>query len=368
MSAVPEPERRGRISRDDLRLGSLHVIVFGPGHGEAVLLRLPDGTFGVVDGCMATRDASIDPAAELIKACSDDNEVSNVRFICNTHPHDDHIKGLADLMASHTDAERWVVPPVTPRASAAYRGHVRRRAAGAETEVARRNLQAFVDATYAGSSGRGGRWLPPSNVVWFSQRSELIQSDVTIRAVAPSTRDLLAIDGRLIPKESPTDRDVDVNTISAALEVRWGRAGVLLGGDTVNGEDDHSGWNRVHARNLVEGPIQVLKAPHHASAEAHHPPLLRALRAPVSIVTPVRGGIGKQPPQQNGLDALRSTASRVFVTTPPAWYRNPPANTLPTGVPASRHNAVLVSLTAQGDISRIVLAGESFEWTGVAGT
>jgi hypothetical protein len=87
------------------------------------------------------------------------------------------------------------------------------------------------------------------------------------------------------------------NRVSAALTLRWDRAGVLLAGDLVNeGRFNNRGW--FEACNHIDHEIQVVNAAHHASAEAHHHPLWQTTQATACDRYPVQSGQanGKQPP------------------------------------------------------------------------
>lgn len=78
-------------------LGSLTLAVYGPGTGEAQVLRFPDGSFGVVDGCRAQK-GGVDPVRRLLERFPD----RVLRFVCLTHAHGDHFGGLLDLIDIYT--------------------------------------------------------------------------------------------------------------------------------------------------------------------------------------------------------------------------------------------------------------------------
>ena len=69
----------------------LYVIVFGPGVGESIVLRIPPSSWVVVDGLL--RDG-VSPAAKLLREL--DVEWSGVVL---THDHADHAPGLASVLS-----------------------------------------------------------------------------------------------------------------------------------------------------------------------------------------------------------------------------------------------------------------------------
>jgi hypothetical protein len=162
------------------------------------------------------------------------------------------------------------------------------------------------------------------------------------------------------------------------LLVRWGKAGVLLGGDLLCGHGRYKGWEEVHA--AISEPVQVVKAAHHASQGAHHEALLNRLRPDLTIVTPFRNAGASHPPRPDRILHLALT-SMVAITAVPQWgraqashpvprYKPPPAGRKPSGpkpslaqVPTAgeddANNAVAVSLNAKGELVRFVLAGKA---------
>jgi len=87
----------------------LHVFRVEEGLGNAVLLELPDGSFGVVDWG-TQRSGPRRRALDLMAG-------SRVRFVAATHAHADHTLGLERLMAACADegiaVERFVYPAST---------------------------------------------------------------------------------------------------------------------------------------------------------------------------------------------------------------------------------------------------------------
>lgn len=67
----------------------LEVHVLGAGRGESIVLRLPDGGWGVVDCCASSSsDESKNSTLEFLRS----RNIKELEFLCLTHPHDDHYK------------------------------------------------------------------------------------------------------------------------------------------------------------------------------------------------------------------------------------------------------------------------------------
>jgi len=85
----------------DARL-ELHVL--NAGYGESIILHLPDGSWGVVD-CYASsiKDAGTNAAIQFLKQ----RGVDRLEFLCLTHPHDDHYRGMSQFFDHFTVGLFW---------------------------------------------------------------------------------------------------------------------------------------------------------------------------------------------------------------------------------------------------------------------
>ncbi|HZI07816.1 MAG TPA: MBL fold metallo-hydrolase, partial [Archangium sp.] len=138
---VPHPTRVDQIRPEHLDDGALSLVVFGPGRGEAMVVLLPDGRVGVVDGCREPSSPDTgrgDPVREFLSALEQRaglrGETFRIAFVCLTHPHDDHYAGLGRLLEAYrgrVDAV-WSVPEVGDRYAEALRSFVEVTHAGRE--------------------------------------------------------------------------------------------------------------------------------------------------------------------------------------------------------------------------------------------
>jgi hypothetical protein len=82
----------------------LNVHVFGASQGESLILELPDAKWGVID-CFAS--ALSDPAANPTYKFLESRKVKELEFLCLTHPHDDHFRGMSQLLESFSVRYFW---------------------------------------------------------------------------------------------------------------------------------------------------------------------------------------------------------------------------------------------------------------------
>jgi len=89
------------------KLLGIHVI--GAGKGESIILELPNGEWGVVD-CFSPSltKKHLNQTLRLLV----DFDVTHLRFICLTHPHEDHFRGITHLLKAYREniKEFWVFP------------------------------------------------------------------------------------------------------------------------------------------------------------------------------------------------------------------------------------------------------------------
>ena len=78
--------------------GQLEVHVIGADEGESIVLRLPNDEWGVVDCCASSlKDQSSNPTLLFLES----RNVQRLAFICMTHPHADHFRGMSQLLSKY---------------------------------------------------------------------------------------------------------------------------------------------------------------------------------------------------------------------------------------------------------------------------
>ncbi len=95
----------------DVADGLLEIHLFGATKGESIVLRLPDGRWGVVDCYASSIDRpETNPAIRLLR----ERSVSELAFLCLTHAHDDHFSGMSHLIREFRPREFWSALPLDP--------------------------------------------------------------------------------------------------------------------------------------------------------------------------------------------------------------------------------------------------------------
>lgn len=273
---------------DELELTSelMHVLVFGPGYGESVLVRCPPGVWLAVDSLRRQDPATdLNPAVEALELFDGDLEA-----VVLTHPHEDHARGFVQLLE-----RRQPGGPV-----GCLPGFLRR------ARAARTNQDAVAV-------------LDDSSVTAALNRIDHIwRSEPTSRwpLLTGSSKDLgQARCEVLSPPRIPDRLPRDLNRLSSPLLVEWEECRLVLGADLPRGR-----WNTV-ARLPVASKVGTnsgLKVAHHGSRGAQHPVAIG--RPPpgdrICVTTPFNKG--RSLPSYadgHGIDQLLAANRRVRVTT-----------------------------------------------------
>src|SRR5687768_11084144 len=82
----------------------LRLHVLGGAAGESIVLGLPGGKWGVVDCyCRDVGSPARNPTLQLLKQ----EGARELEFVCLTHPHDDHYRGMSHLFESFPVRNFW---------------------------------------------------------------------------------------------------------------------------------------------------------------------------------------------------------------------------------------------------------------------
>lgn len=281
----------------------IEVSLFGPGYGESLAVHLGDGRWMIVDSCIdpeSRSPAALDYLDSIGVDCSE-----AVAVVVATHWHDDHIRGLADVVkrcdkarfaCSSAFHRRELLDLISTPASATAR-------ISAGTSEFARVLSIVRDRRLAGVlSGGSVTLLTENTIVDRSQRCEVL-------ALSPSSasveRALVALADLLPEHLRPQLRVLapEPNAASVALWITGDSHTALLGADLETEEDDDRGWGAVVAFSPARrGVAGLVKVPHHGSVTAHDQRMWDVLLAPSpnAILTPWHRGRNQLPSDADG--------------------------------------------------------------------
>ncbi len=244
----------------------LEVSLFGPGYGECVVLHIGGGEWVVVDSCVSgPRARSV--ALDYLQSLGVSPELG-VKLIVATHWHDDHIRGLAEVVR------------LSPNAGFACTAALGKEDFITLAELTRTDLMmesSGIDEFRTILEELSAR---PQTPMWTLGGKMLYERTASIGAnilaLTPSDRafqDSVSEIARLLPSESEPKRRVwpsGPNHGSVVLMVTVGRAVVLLGADLEEASGGH--WSALLASPTKPSvKANVFKIPHHGSPGADHP-------------------------------------------------------------------------------------------------
>ena len=297
--------------------GELTLYLLGPGFGESMVMRLPDGETVVVDCCS---DGGRCLTLELLQDIGD----PDVALLILTHPDLDHVSGLNVLLSARQVKRVWMWPHLS-----LMRDLLARWGASQPSLVALASALQSLDALAARNA---------CLEVTINNRDQAFGS-TRFSALAPVPADINAsrrfLDRILMwrPGQNPAlSSDVEnmllggavdehPNAVSLAVSVRWGAWKLLLGGDVESRRRGWRGWKgvleelRQQQRLDDVTDLDVIKLAHHGSENAWSDAAwsLHTQRGPVKValIAPFNKS---NLPREAQLRALKPLAGRLGVS------------------------------------------------------
>lgn len=346
---------------------AIHVLVAGPGIGEGIAVALPGRGWIMVDSCRVPSGTAV-PLVDLYERLRIDED-DRVELAVLTHPHEDHVKGFPDLLERTQPARVGVVgkPPTESLYLEAKARH-NARSGSADDETSKSNVTQALNAIRAWETG--GRAV---EALVDGSRVTLGAAEVHCRA--PNEAGVTAFFAEVDEEGLWEKLRVRANELSIVLEIVLGDASILLGADLpttesrAGGRSIATGWNYVMVTHPHLGDHSALKIPHHGSAHARHPELLRRPTKPRRwVCTPFKDMPWLSP---DGVGSLLEVEDAVHLTARPTdWSIAAPARGVVSYGAASAPGPVADPLLAGGRRKRPRSLADStshvwaFEFTG----
>ncbi len=329
----------------------LEVHVLGAGKGESIVLRLPDGGWGIVDCCASSRsDESKNATLEFLRS----RGIMDLEFLCLTHPHADHYMGMSHILDCcnikyfwqfnglsgagfvqlieflHDDAESLDTPEDKDNAIEFNRiftilREKRKRARAPLPTILRVGTGSpLYPLPFSDSAAfRIVALAPPGNLVdrYEAQLASCFNQDGTIKEKY---------------------REPDHNMVSVALLVIHGETRVILGGDV-----EREGWSYAILQMGIEKlPAHLVKVSHHGSEHSFCDRLWEyhsARGKPIAVVTSY---VSQNLPRKLALDEAGRYCQAVLLTCGTAIS----ATDLPDGLSQEQFRVRLALVNKMGTV------------------
>ena len=264
----------------------LELFVLNAGYGESIVVHLPNGRWGVVD-CYAK--SLEDPNSNLALQLLEEHGVTELEFLCLTHPHVDHFYGMTQILRRfsrirlfwrfpHISADELLVLYLLGNGK-----EFEDKAATQEAEEFRNILQVVRERRNRRGSDKirikhgalGVPIYPPGDL-------EASNPGISIIGLAPcgdrveSYKEHLTKcfdeTGRLRPRPPK----LEANELSLGLLIKYGQSRIVLGGDV-----EESNWKEVLREwpraGLPDLGAHGVKVSHHGSTNGYCDGLWEAL-------------------------------------------------------------------------------------------
>lgn len=296
--------------------------VFGGKKGESIVVRLPGDVWGVVDNYTPTLKR---PENNRVLKFLKDKGVTRLNFVCLTHPHDDHYKGMSHLLEAFRPDRIWLFGSSTHRHLYSKVAEVLKAAAESKHVDADDSENAdelvtildHIQEDYADAKRN-----PRLDVRRLQLGMPLLELNCTpsVRVTALGASGGRAMeyestlvkcftaDGKCLVDQLPK---VNHNMISGGLLIEYGQARIILGGDIDTGAWQETMRTLPHERlnsNLV-------KVSHHGSTTGYCDGLWQLLspgRSAIAVITPYASqGL----PSAEGLAHITSNANMTLAAS-----------------------------------------------------
>ena len=268
----------------------LEITLIGPGYGESVVLHVGGGVWVVVDSCL---NANGSPQALGYLESIGIDPAKAVDLIVATHWHDDHIRGISELVRACEKATFCCASVLCQRefliAAHALEG---RHLSGAGSGM--REIYDVISQL---------QQVPARLRLAFANRPIFRRGECEIWSLSPNDSHFLSflktISG-LLSKEGESKRRIpslSPNNVAVALWVKVKDIALLLGSDL-----EKVGWFEIlKNKDRPSGKASMFKVPHHGSKNAHEPSVWKRMlnRNPYAVLTPWRKGSSSLPRPQD---------------------------------------------------------------------
>lgn len=309
----------------------IEISVFGPGYGESILLHVGDNNWFIVDSCIDP--ASNEPAPlnylRLIKV----NPSDAVKQVIATHWHDDHIRGIGEVIKCCSSADFICSDALDSdefiSLATAYSSRSMMESSGVDEfskvlrilkERRRLSKSRYINLTLA----------VQNRLLWKGALGgPMDQRDCSIYSLSPSDAAVQAAKMdflRLLPPDKePKKRLISAtpNRSAVTIWVTVGSFNILLGSDLEEDGDPRTGWSViVNSKVRPAGRASFFKIPHHGSKNAHHPRVWTEIlqEKPIVVLTPYELG-NTELPTRDDVVRICTLTDKAYLTAMPGRRR-----------------------------------------------
>jgi len=293
----------------------IEVSLFGPGYGEGILVHLGKKEWIIVDSCINPKSRK---AAALEYLEKINVNLNLVKLVVATHWHDDHIRGLSNIVKACNKADFVISDALRQdefiKLLSLYSGTQMMKSSSGLSEMS----EIF---NYLSSKKRIPRRAIADRPL-ISKKKDASGLEYQVTSLSPSDASILLSNlqiAELIPqfkKEIKRLPFFTPNSASVALWISINKKNFLLGSDLESTKDENTGWAAIlNSDTKPSGKADLFKVPHHGSANADSQSVWNEIvvNKPVVILSPFkRGNITL--PKPSDIKRLCKKTENCFIT------------------------------------------------------
>lgn len=209
----------------------LELYFFNVGHGDSIAINFPNNQWGIVD-CNRSERTYDPPILKFLKS----NGISSLEFVCITHPHLDHFRGLNAIISHYKkNINKLIIYGITKNNHEV-----------GESDLAK-GIKQFLELYKS-------RVEINKHLIWAEKGTNINIGEVKVKCLNPTLKILknLLLDGVLA-------KDSEYNNASVILLLEYKNRKILL-----NGDSTIKNWLEIFKENK-NLKSDIVKISHHGS-------------------------------------------------------------------------------------------------------
>ncbi|MBW2005393.1 MAG: MBL fold metallo-hydrolase [Deltaproteobacteria bacterium] len=312
----------GTSKTDAPEINEIEISVFGPGYGENILLHIGNENWLLIDSCVDPVNKEPSPIKYLRNIGIDPSKA--VKLIVASHWHDDHVRGLAEIIRQCSSAEFVVSNALRTKEflTLVY-------ALGKRSMMETSGVQEFYEILEIlkerVQSKHGNtellKYAISDRLIWRSSTSSSASHlSCEVHSLSPSDESTtigVKNIGGLLPVKGQLKTRALAMTPNHAAVVLWIKVGsmyILLGSDLEETDNPKTGWSIiVDSTTRPQEKAVFFKISHHGSKNGDYQPVWDRMLVPNPLVglTPfIRGNL---------ILPKKSDVTRICQRTPNAY-------------------------------------------------
>jgi beta-lactamase superfamily II metal-dependent hydrolase len=339
------------------------LIGTGGGYGESIVLHLGNNDWIVIDSCINPQ-TQVSLPLEYLQSRGVNLE-NDVKLIVCSHWHDDHIKGLSQLLDKCKNSPFSMATANDRSKFLSFVGldnnKIKDEATVCSTNEIDKCLQIIASRRSTVKQAVEDKILLAKNDNGISfEIISLSPSDYILEEFSMEISTLITeygISNKKVIYQSPNDKSV-------AILVKINDQRILLGSDLVVSDDERKGWRCIIKNSqTLDAKSHVFKIPHHGSITGYDKVIWNEIIDKNTVAKLSPWNRGKKLPTQDMLVTFLEHTRNLYSTSIPSNSRDKPKKRGKSISKAiSRFNSTLMEVKYQKGIIKCVFSLEDNLW------